>query len=84
MIEILLHSVEPKAWSVERLRQLASVSRYWRDLILGTPAFWSILDSTSSSKEWEVVLARNLNMSLEIQITAFGEPPDEFIALAAT
>ncbi|KAG8870796.1 hypothetical protein FRB97_009368 [Tulasnella sp. 331] len=60
---ILLLSVPLHDWSVERLQELAHVSRRWEDVVTSTPQLWAFAKATSprdpSGSSWRT----NLNMA---------------------
>ncbi|KAG8873125.1 hypothetical protein FRB98_009177 [Tulasnella sp. 332] len=62
---ILLLSVPLHDWSVERLQELAHVSRRWEDVVTSTPQLWAFAKATSprdpSGSSWRT----NLNMALK-------------------
>ncbi|KAG8980131.1 hypothetical protein FRB90_007810, partial [Tulasnella sp. 427] len=59
MTEILLLAVDWSWWDTEKLRNLASVSTYWRDIILSCSRFWSVVDVTASEEKRTMALKRN-------------------------
>lgn len=80
LIDILLYSINWNSWDIRELQQRALVSRYWRDLVLNTSSFWTVLDSRSPPRVWDVILFRNPATSMEIRI--WGSCSSHFISLA--
>ncbi|KAG8918933.1 hypothetical protein FRC01_001575 [Tulasnella sp. 417] len=59
LVEILLLSVDWRYWSVSKLQPLAMVSTSWRDTILSSNRFWSVMDAGGSSEARKVAMKRN-------------------------
>ncbi|KAG9048409.1 hypothetical protein FS837_012923 [Tulasnella sp. UAMH 9824] len=68
MIEILLSALEGTDWSANDLQHLASVCKYWRDIILDDSHFWRVVDSRHSRYSWPFVLRRNRAGPLDVHI----------------
>ncbi|KAG8949339.1 hypothetical protein FRC00_008186 [Tulasnella sp. 408] len=74
MIEVLLFALEDTRWSPVDLQRLASVCKYWRDMILGTPGFWHVFDSRHGHQACPLVLARNRIGPLDVHMAGREAP----------
>ncbi|KAG8862289.1 hypothetical protein FRB96_001868 [Tulasnella sp. 330] len=86
-VELLSHilrlSVPLEDWSVERLQELAQVSRRWKDIVTSTPKLWAVAKVTNhqdpSGLSWRTHLDLALRMSHNSPLSVFHinqERPD--------
>ncbi|KAG9048407.1 hypothetical protein FS837_012921 [Tulasnella sp. UAMH 9824] len=78
--EILLSTSKGTGWSPSELQGLASVCKYWRDIILSIPHFWQVIDTRHGRYSWPLVLKRNRIQPLDVRIRGhetlwFGTDP---------
>lgn len=71
LIEILLMALDDTERSTEDLRRLASVCRYWRDVIVKTLQFWMFIDIHHGKGSWSQVLSRNPAGPLDVRIWGY-------------
>ncbi|KAG8946036.1 hypothetical protein FRC04_012155 [Tulasnella sp. 424] len=71
LVEVLLNALNDTEWSTEDLQRLASVCKYWREVILKTPQFWRIMDAGHGRDAWSRVLSRNSGGALDVRIWGF-------------
>lgn len=67
LIQILLYAL-PKDWSAGDLQLLASVCKYWHNIILTTPRFWRVVDSRRGRYSLSQALRHNKAGPLDIRI----------------
>lgn len=72
LTEILLMALNDTRWSTEDLQRLASVCKYWREVILKMPQFWRIIDLHHGKGVWTQVLSRNPAGPLDVRISGFN------------
>ncbi|KAG8893862.1 hypothetical protein FRC01_013301, partial [Tulasnella sp. 417] len=83
LAEIMVYTIDWMYWGTWQLRILATVSTYWRDIILSSPRCWSVLDGLHEPQEWKAVLAHNPAGFIDLRCAAFShERVDEFVPLA--
>lgn len=83
LAEIMVYTIDWMYWGTWQLRILATVSTYWRDIILSSPRCWSVLDGLHEPQEWKAVLAHNPAGVIDLRCAGFShERVEEFVPLA--
>lgn len=55
----------------ERLRELALVAKYWRDVVTSTPRLWAVVSDRMSTVEVDLVLKKSKNVALDVAFTDY-------------
>ncbi|KAG8988643.1 hypothetical protein FRB90_002623 [Tulasnella sp. 427] len=83
LAEIMIYTIDWMYWGTWQLRILATVSTYWRDIILSSPRCWSVLDGLHEPDEWRAVIAHNPAGLLDLRFAAsLSDRVEEFVPLA--
>ncbi|KIO28007.1 hypothetical protein M407DRAFT_231481 [Tulasnella calospora MUT 4182] len=71
LIVVLLMALSDAKWFPGGMRRLASVCKYWRDVIVSTSQFWRIIDTRHGRRAWSRVLRKNPEGLLDIRIGGY-------------
>ncbi|KAG8907410.1 hypothetical protein FRB99_004435 [Tulasnella sp. 403] len=90
LVQILFASLnhDPNAWAVLTLRDLASVSKHWMEIIASTPYFWSIVSVAFPVDTIRLVLRKSKNVPLRVHcwspdILPVTEGTEEFMEVVS-